>query len=151
MIVIENLEFCGVQYFPSDFTSKNGVGGSPAHFTTRDGGVHRRNGFGNETVFWPPQYILYAKSKDGTVMQTDLFKSIFFLLGKLEYKQRLQVAENIILAIKTYGIILAVHNEGSVNFWIEESQFSELVYLGESLQNYGPFEDPFEDQLTYLI
>lgn len=140
----ENLKFLGCEISKASYESRNGVKGGTAKFTDKNGGIHFRNGFGHETVYEPAKHLVFGKGKNGQIKVCDLFKTIYFILGKLNKVEKEKIAQNITSALKDSGQIPAVSFEGSNFFSIDEEDFKNLNEIGAILSKYSDFQEPID-------
>ncbi len=134
-------KFLGTEKTKSSFEFRTGVKGAACKFTDRNGSIHFRNGFGNEKIYSPATYRMYAVDKCGIVKSTDLFKNLFHLFGKLTPQKKENYVTNILTAIKAQDGCLGIANEVSKNFWIPDEELQKLNEIGAILSKYSDFQD----------
>ena len=138
------LKFLGTEKTKSSFEFRTGVKGRACRFTDANGDIHIRNGHGHETVFSPAKHIVYGREKNGQIKVCDLFKTIYFILEKLNKVEKEKIAQNITSALKDSGQIPAVSFEGSNFFSIDEEDFKNLNEIGAILSKYSDFQEPID-------
>ena len=144
MVEKENLKFLGCEISKASYESRNGVKGGAAKFIDRNGGIHFRNGFGHETVYEPAKHLVFGKGKNGQIKVCDIFKTIFFIYGKLNKTEKEKITQNITSALKDSGQVPAVSYEGSNFFWIDKDDFRNLNTYGAIRSKYAEFQEPFD-------
>lgn len=144
MVEKENLKFLGCEISKASYESRNGVKGGAAKFTDKNGGIHFRNGFGYETVYEPAKHLVYGQDNDGRIKVCDIFKTIFFICGKLNKTEKEKIAQNITSALKDSTRIPAVAFEGSNFFSIDKEDFQNLNAYGAILSKFCEFQDPVD-------
>lgn len=140
----ENLKFLGCEISHASYETRTGVKGGPCKFTDKNGGIHKRNGFGHETVYEPAKHFVFGKGKNGQIKMCDIFKTIFFIYGKLNKREKEKIAQNITSALKDSGWIPAVSFEGSNFFSFDEENFQNLNDYGAIRSKYSDFQEPFD-------
>lgn len=140
----ENLKFLGSEIRKSSFEKRTGVKGGPCKFIDKNGDIHTRNGFGNETIYGPAKFLVFGKEKNGQIKVTDIFKTIFSFYGNLKKAEKEKIAKNITSALKDSGQIPAVSYEGSKFFWIDMDDFQNLNDVGAILSKYSEFQNPVD-------
>ena len=144
MVEKENLKFVGCEISKASYEKRTGVKGGCCKFFDKNGDIHIRNGHGHETVFSPAKHIVYGREKNGQIKVCDLFKTIYFILGKLNKLEKEKIAQNITSALKDSAQIPAVSFEGSNFFSIEEEDFKNLNSYGAICSKYTEFQEPFD-------
>lgn len=140
----ERLKFLGCEISKSSYETRTGVKGGPTKFFDKNGDIHNRDGHGHETVFSPAKYRVYGQEKNGQIKVCDIFKTIFYIYGKLTKTEKEKIAQNITSALKDSGRIPAVSYEGSNFFWIEKEDFQNMNEYGAIRSKYSEFQDPVD-------
>lgn len=140
----EFLKFLGTEITKAFFETRSGVKGGPAKFFDKNGDIHKRDGYGHETVFSPAKHLVYGQENNGKIKVCDLFKTIYFTYGKLNKVEKEKISQNITSALKDSGRIPAVSFEGSKFFSFSKEDFQNLNEIGEILSKYSDFQDPID-------
>ena len=140
----EDLKYLGWNIIKSVYETRTGVKGGPCKFIDKNGDIHTRNGFGNETIYGPAKFLVFGKEKNGQIKVTDIFKTIFSFYGNLKKAEKEKISQNITSALKDTGQIPAVSYEGSNFFWIDKDDFLNLNAYGAIRSKYEEFQEPFD-------
>ena len=140
----ENFKFLSYANTKASYETRTGVQGGPAKFVDKNGSIHVRNGFGNEKIFTPSTYCIYAADESGNVKRTDLGKNLIHHFGKLTPQKKENYVTNILTALVELGSCIGISNGGSKNFWIPDEELQNLTEVGEIFSNFSEFQDPFD-------